>query len=80
MGEGLYLLFPFTPFFFFINKHFNKKIANYVEIIVGFFHLYKLKEQLFPVGHNGFLTQVVTQWTSRAWAGCRQHVYCAINC
>lgn len=54
------------PFFFFINEHFNKEITKYVEIIVCFFHLYKLKRHLpFPVGHGGFLGQVVTLWTSR---------------
>lgn len=55
-------------------------MAKDAEIIMCFFHLYKLKELLFPVGHNGFLSLVVTQWTSRAWTGCGQHVYYAINC
>lgn len=60
--EGLDLPFSFILIFFFTNKHFDKEIAKDVEIIVGFFHLYKLKEHLlFPVGHNGFLGQVVTQ-------------------
>lgn len=69
------------PFFFFINEHFNKEITKDVEITVFFFHLYKLKGHLlFPVEHGGFLGQVVTLWTSRAWAGYRQHTYRAINC
>lgn len=81
--EGVYpaLLFFFLLFFFFISEQFNKEVTKDVEIIVVFFHLYKLKGHLlFPVEHDGFLGKVVTQWTSRAWAGYRQHIYCTINC